>query len=94
MSNWGDWSPCDPSCENSKRTNATAIPQRWRNRHIIQHPLHGGYECEGSMDQTEECNFCKENEVSKEEETGARQCVRYCPGRNIHSMVALVTFES
>ena len=81
MSNWGDWSPCDPSCLNSKPRPPPPTPTRWHNRHIIQQPLRDGITCPSEMIKSEECQLCKEDAESKEEETGARQCFRYCPGR-------------
>ena len=91
LSAWGDWSPCDPSCINSKGGGPVAF--KWRNRHVIQQPLHGGQQCMSKRKETKECRLCEENQESKEVENGSRQCVRYCPGRNFHSMVAFVTFD-
>ena len=90
LSTWGEWSPCDPSCINSKWGGPPTFKRR--NRHIIQQPLHGGQPCVGMMNQTEECRLCEENEESKEVENGSRQCVHYCPGKNFRLELMRVHF--
>ena len=81
MSMWGEWSECDPSCLNPNRRKDEPRTNRWRNRHIIQHPLRGGYPCPTTMKENSDCELCKKDETSKEEESGARRCVHYCAGK-------------
>ena len=50
---WGefdDWSSCSKTCGNGTR---------WSNRVKTQKALHGGQECEGQSERSEQCNVNK-----------------------------------